>query len=300
MTSAGIEPGARAGAPSLTRVRHGAVCLAGLAAACQLVACHHGLRPREPQPVEPGAIIEARSDAGETLKFRIDSAMADPGDRDGDVWLYGVSVQRAGSSAWSPYCLPDADGRSAAIPVQGSWSNRNGDPLASSRAITLACTSGAIGKCIRFGYKPWATRDGISLRAHHAACVRMVRADYCGDGRPHTVDGTEIDIWDGLGIQVRTPEDSHPEVFEAAWSPAGAAYLNVPRWSDDVADVIADCPAHLAGRTSRDQRLTPSQIQERFPESLIFNARFVLSPDRQRAAGDRDAASASEAARAGR
>jgi hypothetical protein len=28
----------------------------------------------------------------------------------------------------------------------------------------------------------------------------MVRADYCGEGRPHTVDGTRIDVCAGLGI----------------------------------------------------------------------------------------------------
>ena len=106
------------------------------------------------------------------------------------------------------------------------------------------------------------------LQPYHAACVRMVRADYCGDGRPHTVDGTWIDIWDGLGIQTRDERDGHPEVFEAAWSPGGAAYLHTPRWSDDVADVMKDCPEHFAGRTSRDRSLAPSEVQQQFPEVL--------------------------------
>ena len=205
---------------------------------------------------------------------------ADPRDRDGDVRLYGVSVLRAESNQWEPYCAPDLEGRSAAIPVQGSWS-AGGEPQPGTGMTTFACTSGAIGKCIRFGYKPWKTHRGISLRPYHAACMRMVRADYCGDGRAHTLDGTWIDIWDGLGIQRRDQHREQPEVFEAAWSPGGAAYLNVPRWSDDVADVVKDCPDHLAGRTSTSERLAPAQIARRYPEVLIYNARFVHSEDRR-------------------
>ena len=63
-------------------------------------------------------------------------------------------------------------------------------------------------------YKPWSTAAPTADFAHpagpvfrkhcmtptrellHEACVRMVRADYCGDGRSHTVDGMAIDVWD--------------------------------------------------------------------------------------------------------
>jgi hypothetical protein len=243
-----------------------------------LLSCRHGVV--EPGPVRPGAMIEARTERGELQSFRIDSVDPDPRDRDGDVRLYGVSVPGPDARTWQRYCHPDAEGRSAAIPVAGAWGPR-GDPLPTTTAITFACTSGAIGKCIRFGYKPWKTHGGVSLRPYHAACVRMVRADYCGSGRPHTVDGTWIDIWDGLGIRQRDEHAEHPEVFEAAWSPRGAAYLNVPRWSDDVADIVADCPARLRERTSRDLPLRPSDIPAHFPEALIFNARYVRGADRR-------------------
>jgi hypothetical protein len=236
--------------------------------------------PSSSKPVGPGAVIEAFSDTGQALQFRIDSVDTDARDRDGDVRLYGVSVRNPRSRAWESYCAPDVEGRSLAIPVQGAWDAR-GDARPGTGLITFACTSGAIAKCIRFGYKPWKTYRGVSLRPYHAACMRMVRADYCGDGRPHTLDGTQIDMWDGLGIQQRDQQPGHPEVFEAAWGPAGAAYLNVPRWSDDVADVVKDCPAHFAGRTSADGKLTPAQLARRFPEALIYNARFVRSQDRR-------------------
>ena len=126
--------------------------------------------------VGPGTILDGRSEDGQTQRFRIESVAPDPQDRDGDVWLYGVSVLGPDARTRRPYCLPDVQGRSAAIPVQGSW-NARGEPLPGADLITFACTSGAIAKCIRFGYKPWQTRGGTSLEPYHAACVRMVRAD---------------------------------------------------------------------------------------------------------------------------
>jgi hypothetical protein len=239
-------------------------------------------RPSAGSPVGPGTIIDALAEDGTAVRFRIDSVAADPRDRDGDVSLYGVSVLDGASRRWVPYCNPDADGRSAAIPVQGSWNGR-AEPEPPSDRITFACTSGAIGKCIRFGYKPWKSLNGVPLAPYHAACVRMVRADYCGDGRPHTVDGTRIDVWDDLGIQARDEPEGQPEVFEAAWAPDGAAYLNMPRWSDDVGDIVKDCPARLGGRTSRERTLRPAAVRGAFPEALVFNARFVRREDRLQA-----------------
>lgn len=260
-----------------------AAAAAGLLVAYCLTACGGALGPSDrtsATAVGPGTILDGRSEAGELQRFRIESVAPDPRDRDGDVSLYGVSVLDASGGTWRPYCTPDVEGRSAAIPVQGSWNDR-GERQPGDDLITFACTSGAIAKCIRFGYKPWQLRDGTSLAPYHAACIRMVRADYCGDGRTHTVDGTWIDVWDGLGIQVRDERAGHPEVFEAAWSPAGAAYLHTPRWSDDVADVVRDCPEHFRGRTSADRTLAPADVAQQFPEVLVFDARYVRGADRR-------------------
>ena len=79
-------------------------------------------------------------------------------------------------------CAPDAAGQRLAIP----WTDEHG-------AVQLTCTSGAIGKCIRFGYPP-------SRAALHQSCIRMVRADYGGDGSTATRDGTRIEFCDRDGI----------------------------------------------------------------------------------------------------
>lgn len=65
----------------------------------------------------------------------------------------------------------------------------------------------------------------VTLRQHHQACTRMIRADYCGDGRSHTNDGTLIDVWDGFGLQGRS---AWP--LESSWKAGGASCVNHVRW----------------------------------------------------------------------
>ena len=56
----------------------------------------------------------------------------------------------------------------------------------------------------------------------------MVRADYCGDGQDHTVNGMAIDVWDQSGIQHETPysrvdaTNGVPYGHEGEWTANGA------------------------------------------------------------------------------
>jgi len=252
-----------------------------LALAVTAAACGHPRPAPVPEPTERpaqvGTVIDAYSEAGAPIRLRVDAIETDPEDPDHELTLYGVSVQPAGSQQWAPYCSLDRNGRSRAIPIEGSWDAR-GTWTAGDGAITFACTSGAIGKCLRFGYRPWKQVGGRSLRDHHLACVRMVRADYCGDGTPHTRDGTRIDIYDPLGIQKRADDDpADPQIFEAGWSPAGATYLYRPRLSDRTAEIVAECPDKLAGRVPGEGEppLETAEILRRFPETLLFNEHYI-------------------------
>ncbi len=141
--------------------------------------------------------------------------------------LFDVSYRDPADGAYKTYCLPDRDGKT----LSPSRCRATGIPakeyVAQSDVITFACTNSPLAKCVRWGYKPWKTVNGVSLRDHHLACVRMIRADYCGDGRPHTRDGTLIDVYDRLGIQKRVEQPDM--VFEAAWGPGGATYVARPR-----------------------------------------------------------------------
>jgi hypothetical protein len=68
------------------------------------------------------------------------------------------------------------------------------------------------------------------MKDAHEAAVRMIRADYFGDGLTHTTNGNAIDVSDKWGIQ--TSDTTWP--IEAKWGPDGAVCLNTPRklfWS---------------------------------------------------------------------
>jgi hypothetical protein len=120
----------------------------------------------------------------------------------------GVTLHHFVLADGAEICAPDASGQRWAIP----WTDEHG-------AVQLTCTSGAIGKCIRFGYPP-------SRAALHQACIRMVRADYGGDGATATRDGTRIEFCDRDGIHPCTGND---DAVEAAWTATGAWCVAYPR-----------------------------------------------------------------------
>ena len=67
----------------------------------------------------------------------------------------------------------------------------------------------------------------VNLADHHQACTRMARADYCGDGVPHTLNNTPIDVYDRLVpyIQTLASVGNKEWKVEAEWGPNGALCL---------------------------------------------------------------------------
>jgi hypothetical protein len=192
-----------------------------------------------------GAVLNLALPGGTTGRVRIEHVEQDPKDPDGDIVLHKFLVAEAPEN-WVDLCGPDAAGARWGFPLRGRWDS-DGRRI-SEDGFTLICASGAIGKCVRFGYKPWNTHgDGISLAAYHAACVKAVRADYCGD-KGTTRDGQPIDIFDALGIQ-RPDEGSAAMPFEAAFSEAGAVCVAHTRVPENITldALAAECP-RLAGR----------------------------------------------------
>jgi hypothetical protein len=196
-----------------------------------------------------GAVLTLDDPNGRQLSVRIDAVRPDPRDSTGETFLYTFMARDPATGAWANLCVPDADGFAMGFPLSGVWT-ASGEHVASDQAFSLTCTSGAIGKCVRMGYRPWQTaRSGAPLRAYHQACVRMVRADYCGDGTGHTRNGTPINVYDRLGIQ---QADAAPAMrFEAAWGPDGAVCVNHARVAEagSLEALTRSCPHRLAGRT---------------------------------------------------
>jgi hypothetical protein len=215
-------------------------------------------------------------DAG-TETLRIDKQLPGEG-KNADVTYYQVSVLEGGwvqkddpdygpywgwDQWWSPLCPDD----NLAIAVPGTWDYRVGVAGAGGRSatdgMTLACSTGAIGKCVdQLGYKPWVWRsrdatgwywdwsswqwqygphlEWYSLADLHQACVRLVRADYCGNGVSHTDDGTEIDVGDNLSPLINLL-GSGRWGFEASWDAGGAMCLAAARYQDYVTQTGCAC-----------------------------------------------------------
>jgi hypothetical protein len=174
-----------------------------------------------------------------------EDAIHDP-TQTGATFLYTLEQNVDGTGSWQSACPVDSDGRRAAIALADVWDDK-GNRNASAPWFTLGCTTGVIAECYRWGYRPWVTGYG-DLTITHWTCTRLARADYCGDGVSHTVDGTLINVWDNLGapgpIQARgsTPPGMS---FEAAWDQNGALCFSHARWTLGGAVAAAACPNRL-------------------------------------------------------
>jgi hypothetical protein len=176
---------------------------------------------------------------GTTVTLRIDEAMQGTG-ANADVWSYRITSLL--STGPRPLCVDAGGSPIFADSVSGTWNLAQGVAGGGSyrpdtALFTVACRGSTIAKCVELGYKPW-TGHAPEL----AACVRALRADYCGDGTPFTVNGTLVNIFDDAGVQLDT-EDWVPE---AEWTPDGATCIS--KQSDtrfrQVADARPPCYPH--------------------------------------------------------
>lgn len=194
---------------------------------------------------------------GSTVRLRVvDIQTATNGDA--EVWNYSVEYRDNSQNAWFSICKNDA-GPTPAIPVSGRWNHEQGVPgggakIADATVFTFACVgTSAVAKCVSpIGYKPWKTVNGTSIDPHHQACVRLIRADYCGDGVSHTTDGQWVNLYDGVGIQ----QDTEEWVIESEWDENGArcfyplnrSHEAVPCY-DQRQDVACGSPTHFGTGT---------------------------------------------------
>ncbi|HEX3758898.1 MAG TPA: ADYC domain-containing protein [Kofleriaceae bacterium] len=201
----------------------------------------------------------------------------------GNTFLYTLEQWIDDAGVWQAACPVDTDGRSVAIPLAAVW-DEHGDRSESSAMFTLGCTTGVIAKCYRWGYRPWVTGYG-DLTTMHWACTRMARADYCGDGTPHTRNGTMINMWDTLPapgpIQKRAGVlQSLGMLFEAGWNTGGAVCLSRARWLLDTGGLLAAlCPDRLVppslpllGPTVCD---TVTEVLAFNPNAQLFNQSYL-------------------------
>jgi len=223
------------------------------------------------QDLAGATISVAFLDENQPRRIRLSRITTDPMDSEGEVLLYDMQLLDPTTGAATPLCEHEVAGKHWAFPLRGKW-DRNGRRI-SDNGFTLTCAADAQGKCVRFGYKPWKTTgSGISLADYHQACVRMVRADYCGN-QGTTKNGMLIDLYDRLGIQRQAKSDGQDGLrFEAAWNAKGAvcvAHTRVPQ-NMTIARLARTCP-RLRGRLGAIACTQTKAESGQLGTSLLFN-----------------------------
>jgi hypothetical protein len=153
-----------------------------------------------------------------------------------------------------------------AIAVNGYWDD-TGAHVIDGKSFSFACTKRDVAACLDAGYVD-DPRDSISY-ALFGACLRMLRADYCGNGTSYTKDGTFVTIYDNKKIAANAQLE--PLVFEAAWSAKGAYCMARPRWPDK----NPTCPTPIPACPPEMNRDTARGIAE-IP--LVFNESCMNHP----------------------
>ncbi len=179
---------------------------------------------------------------GTTLDMRIDSAAQGTGSN-ADVGMYGVSYNS--SSGWQRLCGSNTDGSAVlALAVPGVWNYNlgttgGGGYTASTTQFTWSCRAKTIAKCVELGYKTWTGRSN-----HLSSCVRLLRADFCGNGTSYTVDGNTVNLYDNVGLQA----DAAAWMVEAEWTATGARCISkakVTRWQQ-AGNTLPPCATALS------------------------------------------------------
>jgi hypothetical protein len=245
LVSAGLEPLPQAGAQvKALKLEGGRLVAASTTALAPTVPTERGI---------VGTVLQGTASDGKPVEVAI--CGAEPSAEDPEVVWYRIEAWNAVAQEWENPCVALArvpDPR--ALAVGGVW-DASGTHHDAPGRITFACENGAITKCIGWGYKPWASRDGQSLADYHQACTRMARADYCGNGRSHTHENTPLDIYDRLGVLERTTEssaawDTARASFEAAWAPDGATCLARTRDGRAMETILQECPNRFRTHTA--------------------------------------------------
>jgi hypothetical protein len=150
-----------------------------------------------------------------------------------ELWITGYTQISAKESRYvfethdalgnvAPLCEADSAGLRTVVPIKDiTVDPMTGDITTRKDTIYLACTSGAVGKAITWGYRPWER-----TLAEFEVATRMVRADYCYDGMPWTENGTHLQVRDKWDINTFL-RDADPT--EVVWTGTGVGCVNQPR-----------------------------------------------------------------------
>jgi hypothetical protein len=240
-----------------------------------------------------GALLEGQASDYSPVRLRIDHVAPAPRagsqkDPNAEVMTYAISYQWGGwsgteasrswkpDSKWAPLC----PGEEPAIPIAGRWDYHKGLRGDSGRinsdptVITFACRGAAIAKCVeKMGYMPWlpdrqpqSGGPAVSMDTLHQACVRAVRADYCGKGDSLTSEGEHVNFYDTTGLRT----DTESWDFEAAWTGDGAVCINRTRLKQSPEDARLTVSGYIAKNCLKSWSEKPCPGQRGSAKAVLF------------------------------
>jgi hypothetical protein len=185
----------------------------------------------------------------------------DPDATHGEIWLHTLLLTQSDGTT-SNLCEPGPDGRQQGFPIAGHLFPDGHIETTAPEQFELVCTSGARGKCVRFGYRPWEPSE----HDLYIACTRMVPADYRGNGIATTRNGMSIDLYDDHHIQ--TADNDPGQDFEAGWNADGAVCVRHVRVKENISlDELSRTTPRLAGAVG----VACTETQARKMGAILFN-----------------------------
>lgn len=109
--------------------------------------------------------------------------------------------------------------------------------------LTLACDGEAMYKVKRMDYGPngrQGPQGGQTTPAQRTAALKMVTADYCGNGTSFTEDFTKL-LFHNKSLTVQVSDYNQIVALEAYWDEHGARCLSTPRLTL-LSKVLGECP----------------------------------------------------------
>jgi hypothetical protein len=211
----------------------------------------------------------AELDLGALGVVRVVAVEQDATARFDEVWLHTLELRQPGSMLFSNFCAPDPKGDRRVVVYPGYFDDAR-RYVADNERFSMSCVSGVEAKCLRWGYLPWrkAPNTGESLKPYYEACIHLARADYCGDNRPSTRNGTSIDIYDRVGVQQQTTGLAGMK-FEAGWNVDGAVCANHTRIPQNL--TLDQLPDRCARFTAATVGAACTELSAAAHGALLFN-----------------------------
>ena len=144
---------------------------------------------------------------------------------------YGFSRYEPSVDAWVNLCPGQDLDETSVVFIEDETYDLHaagvGAASAASDTVTLGCRGHALAKMKLLGYEPTSPYF-TSSPEERVATLRMVTADYCGDGSSYTQFGTAVDWTDTPG-HVQYDASTMGTYIEAEWDETGATCFMQPR-----------------------------------------------------------------------